>query len=282
MRLTAVAFATLVIGCSGSSTPTAPSSSSVSPIVPATPTAPTTGPTTPATPTFTGLVTNTVTGASIQDYTATIAGGRLLIAAPGYVTRDTRAGATTVDLIPERGFELEFYRQLARGTLTHDPQPLFVLRQSPSFFMQVEGDNGLPAQLAVEVERIARRVVPEMTGGLLQVARFETGPQSRPPQNGWIMVERRDAPAEICGQALVGSLAGSIWLDGSAKCNWSAVIAHEIGHALGFWHVDVPGSLMFPVDRESNIADAPTDRERHHMQIAYKRVRGNLDIDVDP
>ena len=97
------------------------------------------------------------------------------------------------------------------------------------------------------------------------------------------MIERRDVRmGEVCGQALVGATAGQIWLDGSRLCNLASVVAHELGHALGFWHVDAPGALMFPRDRESNIADAPTELERRHMAIAYKRPRGNLDIDVDP
>jgi hypothetical protein len=66
-------------------------------------------------------------------------------------------------------------------------------------------------------------------------------------------------------------------------CRIEAVFAHEIGHALGFWHVGRVGSVMYPseVSRLSG-ADAPTDIERHHAALAYGRPAGNLDIDRDP
>jgi hypothetical protein len=187
----------------------------------------------------------------------------------------------TVDLIPEVGFDLQFYRQFARGGMDGPLQPLRVLGRAPSFYMEVEGSKGLSAQTAAQVELLARRLVPELTGGTLQVVRWETGPTPRPPQEGWIMIERRDEPGGVCGRALVGAVAGQIWLDGNQRCNMAAVFAHELGHALGFWHVDVPGSLMFPRDRASNIADAPTERERRHAFIAYRRTAGNRDVDVD-
>jgi predicted Zn-dependent protease len=71
-------------------------------------------------------------------------------------------------------------------------------------------------------------------------------------------------------------------LDNDTTCSLAALFAHEIGHALGFWHVDIEGSMMFPRVRGSNITDAPTEIERRHATIAYKRLPGNLDIDVDP
>lgn len=261
-------------GCGGgSSTPTSPS------VTPA-PAVPTT-PTTPTAPTFTGRVTNTVTGAPVFGYDATIMNGRLLISAPGYVPRDTRAGVTTVDLIPEAEFDLEFYRQLARDGFEGPLEPLRVLREAPSFFMEVEGARGLSAKVAADLEAVARRVVPEMTGGLFQVTRWETGPTPRPRQNGWIVIERRDL-AGACGTALVGATAGQIFLDNDTTCSMLGVIAHEIGHALGFWHVSTQGSMMFPRATTSNVTDAPSAKERRHAAIAYKRVAGNLDIDVDP
>jgi hypothetical protein len=39
---------------------------------------------------------------------------------------------------------------------------------------------------------------------------------------------------------------------------------------------------MFPRARTSNIADAPTTKERLHAAIAYRRPRGNQDVDIDP
>jgi len=274
MRARIAILAVLITaGCGGDSpAPTAPSPAPSTTPPPAAPA--------PA-PGFTGTVTDTISGAPVLGFTATVNGTRLVVSAPDYLTRDTRAGVNTVDLIPARGIDLDFYRQIARGSVDGALQPLRVLRDSPSFYMEVEGPSGLPMQTSLLVEQIIRRMVPELTGGVLHVVTFERGPTPRTPENGWIMIEHFDQPG-ICGQALVGATAGHIWLDGNKQCNMSAVVAHELGHALGFWHVNVAGSLMFPRDRASNIADAPTEQERRHTAIAYKRVAGNRDIDVDP
>ena len=53
-------------------------------------------------------------------------------------------------------------------------------------------------------------------------------------------------------------------------------------YALGFFHVDRQGYLMYPQIRGSNLADAPTDLERRMAAIAYARPRGNRDVDIDP
>jgi hypothetical protein len=42
------------------------------------------------------------------------------------------------------------------------------------------------------------------------------------------------------------------------------------------------GQLMYPQQRLSNLADTPTEQERHHAALAYARTAGNLDIDRDP
>jgi hypothetical protein len=272
----AFGLAVAVAGCGGGSTPTSPS---VTP-VPIAPVAPVT-PVTPAPSGYTGRVTNTVTGAPVFGYDATITNGRLFISAPGYVPRETRADRTAVDLIPEGEFDLEFYRQLARNSFEGPLESLSVLRAAPAFYMEVEGPRGLSAQVAAELEAVARRIVPEMTGGAFQVTRWETGPTPRPRQNGWIVIERRDL-AGACGSAYVGLAAGQIFLDNDTTCNIYGVMAHEIGHALGFWHVSTEGSMMFPRARLSNIADAPTAKERFHAAIAYKRPTGNQDVDIDP
>ena len=271
----------IAVGCGGG-TPTSPSAApSTAPAPSPTPPAPP-PPAPPAPPTFTGTVTNTVTGAPVAGFTATVSGTRLTVSAPGYVTRETRFGATTVDLIPEAGFELTFYRQFVRGAMDGALYPNFRLMENPSIYMEVEGTKGLSAPTAARLEPVARAVIPALTGGRLQLARWETGPTPRTPQPGWIMIERRDE-GNRCGSASVGAIAGQIYLTGDLTgCNLQATLAHEIGHALGFFHVDRQGYLMYPQIRGSNLADAPTDLERRMAAIAYARPRGNRDVDIDP
>src|SRR5262245_29893154 len=120
-------------------------------------------------PQFSGAVTDTVTRGPVAGFTATISGSRLTVSAPGYVTRETVAGATTIDLIPERGFDLAFYRQFARNAFQGPLQPLYVLRQAPSFYMETEGAKGLARQYAAQAETVIRRMLPVLTGGRFRV-----------------------------------------------------------------------------------------------------------------
>jgi hypothetical protein len=285
----ALALTVMLTGCGGSkSTPTAP-----------TPPAPT--PTATPTPLPTSVsvavtILETLTGANLGTMRTDVARlpAQITVSSPGHVTRLAwvTTAAPSVDLIREQGFDLGFYRQLARNGYEAPTQlqPLRVLTQAPSFYMEVEGARGLSAATAARVERVARRIVPVMTGGRFQVAVWQTGPSARAPQSGWIMIERKDdlagpdvpATQVVCGRAVVGQAAGQIWLSGEPRCQWDALFAHEIGHALGFWHVDQPGYLMFPREYDGSSPDAPSERERHHAAIAYTRASGNRDVDVDP
>jgi len=237
--------------------------------------------------TVTGTLSDTVSGAPIGTFSRTVP--RLPMAleftASGHYARTTLVtrDGQDVDLLPVNGFDLEFYQQIARGSLSGPLQPLRILTAtSLSFYVQIEGANGFAAQVAAQFEGVARRVVPGMTGGRVQVGQWQTGTAPRTPTSGLVVVERTDENSDVCGRALVGQPAGHIWIDSNRFCNAGATFAHEIGHALGFTHVTRPGSMMLPEQPSSNLNDAPTEIERLHGAVAYRRPRGNRDIDIDP
>ncbi len=227
--------------------------------------------------------TDTVTGQAIPNPITTLLGaGRIRVEASGYLLRETRT-ATTVDLIPAGGeFDLAFYRQLARGTLDGEAQPLRVLSVAPSIYLQTAG---LSAANVAALEQAARAAVPALTGGRFQVTTWETGAEPRAEQAGWIVVETVNNDSS-CARALTGASAGHIWLNVRTACafNGHAVnpptIAHEIGHALGFWHVPQSDGIM-SVDGAYYTSSASA-AERYHAAIAYKRTAGNRDVDIDP
>ena len=244
-------------------------------------------PTAPSTLTVTGTLSNTVTGATLGTFSRSVPflPAVLELTADGYyprTTRITRQGQD-VDLFPLQGFDLDFYREFARDSLRGTPQALRVLDTTTlSFYVQVEGPTGFAQQLADRFETVARRVVPDTTGGRVRVGQWETGTAARALSAGWVIVERTDENSDVCGRAQIGQPAGHIWIDSNRFCNPLATFAHEIGHALGFTHVTRPGSMMLPEQPNSNLNDAPTEMERVHGAAAYRRPRGNRDLDADP
>jgi len=176
------------------------------------------------------------------------------VTAAGYITRETTIQTTTsrIDIIRDAApFSLTFYRQFARDGF-EQPNALDVvrsLRQAPAFYLQTKG---LSADVVRSLESAARAVVPMFTGSTFTVATFETGAELRPRQNGWIVVDTHDDSSESanCGQAYPGAPDGSIWINTSQTCYRNtdmllSTFAHEIGHALGFSHVDNPRFLMY-------------------------------------
>lgn len=230
-------------------------------------------------PSFT--VTDTVTGAPVSGFTATVTGSRVLLAAPGYLSRDTPT-KQAIDLIPSGApFNVEFYRQFVRNGLTAPgtPEPLRRLTIPPSMYLQT---TGLSASQIASLEQAARVSIFEMSGHTLGMAAFETGPDLRPDRGGWITVQIVTDPSAKCGNALIGAPAGHITLSLASGCSpdrfLTVAMAHEVGHAMGFWHVADPAAMMF-----ANATTAePSAAERYHAAIAYKRPVGNRDLDVDP
>ena len=87
-------------------------------------------------------------------------------------------------------------------------------------------------------------------------------------------VRDTDLDDAYCGWARIGSTIGRIWLrvTDDLRCFKMETFAHEVGHALGFYHVDgsaYPNSVMNTPAAASRF----TDREVYHARLAYQAGR---------
>src|SRR5262249_17412869 len=171
------------------------------------------------------------------------------------------------------------------------PWPVMRWTSAPSFYVKTTDQDGKPIEPEVLVRVLdgIRQAVPAYTAGHFTPAAIETGTETRPKAMGWINVNiRRDAAQKrICGQSSIGANPGEITLnDDVCSCGSNkipgAVTMHEVGHAMGFFHVDDRGSLMYPFIAGDCPAGALSAAESYHAGIAYSRPRGNPDPDHDP
>ena len=189
-------------------------------------------------------------------------------------------------------FSMKFYSQFVRDMYDDDPGAPFALARwtsDPNFYVRTVDQNGVPVEPEV-LTRILEGItdgVPAFTAGRYH-ASIVTGTAAQAAQTGWINVNiMRDRHSEICGNSDVGENPETInlWEDicscGSNKVPES-VVMHEVGHAMGFWHVDDPRSLMYPYASADCRKGELSAAETFHVKIAYDRPNGNTDPDEDP
>jgi hypothetical protein len=201
-----------------------------------------------------------------------------------------------IDLIRDSApFSMDFYRQFVRGmfdraTDADAPYPNFRWTSAPNFYVRtIDSANRAvePEVLAVTLDAL-RRAVPAYTGGTYQAGTIETGTDVRPETTDWINVDfRRNTGGNTCGTSFIGRNPGviTLYIDicscGSNKVP-GAVTMHEVGHAMGYFHVSDRNSLMFPFIPGQCPAGVLSPAESHHAALAYSRPRGNRDPDRDP
>jgi hypothetical protein len=226
---------------------------------------------------------------------------KLTVSADGFVTREQWVAVqamqrtdVTLDLIRNAApFSMDFYKQLARGSYDQDGAPYALLRwtQTPKFYLKTTDQlNRAVASDVIGVIRDAvTRAVPLWSGGQYS-AIIETGSDVRAATPGWVNILITTDPGErvTCGQSYIGRDPGEINLNINPVCSCGSikipghVVVHEVGHAMGFFHVSDNKSVMYPrAPGNCPVGELSAD-ERYHAAIAYQRPRGNVDPDNDP
>ncbi len=224
------------------------------------------------------------------------------VKASGYRTRETtlawpRTGEPVIDLTALAApFSEDYYNQLARDSYERPEQRTQLWRWSaaPRIFLKTTDETGraVPPEVISHVTTSLIDGVRMFSGGTFTTT-IEHGVDERPPQAGWINVDIRQNLAlvvgdDVCGVAqTVGGNPNRIELRlercgcGSTKVP-AALVLHEVGHVLGFFHVADRNAVMYPFITGECRQRSITAIEQTHVNVAYSRPRGNMDPDRDP
>ena len=146
---------------------------------------------------------------------------------------------------------------------------------SPNVYIRTKNvDASTLAYMRREIPRIVEAVTGHPFAG-----RVDHGPDDY-ESTSWItirVVTVDEAPEFVrgyCGYAWVGADPGSLWLSPwESGCDGTypaRMLAHEMGHALGLYHVPDADAVM----KQDAWTVAFSSNERNHSELAYARGRG--------
>ena len=129
------------------------------------------------------------------------------------------------------------------------------------------------------IEDAIRDAVPQTTGERFD-GRITTSGTSFRDQDGWVDIipignDVAEDGVGPCGAASVGARNGTILVnvDRLDDCDLLSVAMHEVGHALGFFHVlDLGDYIMSPF--LSGIPPVFHDDEQYHARLGWESGRG--------
>jgi hypothetical protein len=242
-----------------------------------------------------------IEGVRPGDYAATVRGS-------GVVERQTTISASgasaTISMIPS-GFDLVAFDEMFRAENARlqrwtTPPALVVLATTMIFTSTGQTEFVASAEQMTDDE--VAQMVAHLTDGLalltgstftgfasVTVERPGEGDRVRPLRGGSVVVGRYTGIRTLANTIGYGRWAaspggsitgGAMFLDrdfdrGDARRRLLRV--HELGHALGYQHVESRTSIMNPA-----IGPEPTEFDRAGAVIAFQRPVGNRSPDVDP
>lgn len=177
---------------------------------------------------------------------------------PPVVTPPPVVSMITTSACPEAvpGLDLGFYRQI--GCNAFD-LPLFSVKRwafAPKLYVRTVDEAGAAIdQVTLDtVVNAMGATASSLTGGKFGLASIERGTETREGVSGWITVKWPGTATALnsCALSQVASDGGTVqlnYLRPTCACGGSKIYAraaaHELGHALGYYHTDSQGDLMY-------------------------------------
>jgi hypothetical protein len=238
-----------------------------------------------------GAFSFTFAGAGTDSIFLVTINGPSVVSRTTYFRLNTHSGIALSVFSLDQGFDLTYFRQLARGVLDGSSlRPIRRWTRNPSIYIRTIADNGraIDPQALDIVESTIRDTIGDWTGGQLSVASVERGTDTRESVGGWLTVKWASGSSEECGQATVGVEGGTVQIEpGTPGCRCAglaidpAVVRHEFGHAMGMFHTDRTEDVMYP-RRSGSCSMTLSTREKEYAAYIYSRSVGNTDPDNDP